>query len=85
MNSQREVIYKKRRHALFGERLSVDISNMIYDLCEQTVIDYQDANDFEGFKMELLRTLVIESPFNEKEFISLNSEELTENSNFRLL
>ena len=78
MNSQREVIYKKRRHALFGERLSVDISNMIYDLCEQTVIDYQDANDFEGFKMELLRTLVIESPFNEKEFISINSEELTE-------
>jgi len=78
MNSQREVIYKKRRHALFGERLSVDISNMIYDLCEQTIIDYQDANDFEGFKMELLRTLVIESPFNEKEFISINSEELTE-------
>ena len=78
MNSQREVIYKKRRHALFGERLSVDISNMIYDLCEQTVIDYQEANDFEGFKMELLRTLVIESPFDEKEFISLNAEELTE-------
>ena len=77
MNSQREVIYKKRRHALFGERLSVDISNMIYDLCEQTVIDYQEANDFEGFKMELLRTLVIESPFDEKEFISLNAEELT--------
>ena len=78
MNSQREVIYKKRRHALFGERLSVDISNMIYDLCEQTVIDFQDANDFEGFKMELLRTLVIESPFNEKEFISISTEELTE-------
>jgi len=78
MNSQREVIYKKRRHALFGERLSVDISNMIYDLCEQTVIDYQEANDFEGFKMELLRTLVIESPFDDKEFISLNAEDLTD-------
>ncbi|MCK4639064.1 MAG: preprotein translocase subunit SecA, partial [Bacteroidales bacterium] len=41
MNSQREVIYKKRRHALFGERLAVDISNMMYDVCEQIVLDYQ--------------------------------------------
>ena len=78
MNSQREVIYKRRRHALFGERLSVDISNMIYDLCEQTVADYQDARDFDGFKMELYRTLAIESPVDEKEFIAISGEELTE-------
>jgi len=78
MNSQREVIYKRRKHALFGERLSVDISNMIYDLCEQTVMDYQEARDFDGFKMELYRTLAIESPVDEKEFIAINAQELTE-------
>jgi preprotein translocase subunit SecA len=78
MNSQREVIYKRRRHALFGERLSVDISNMIYDLCEQTVADYQEARDFEGFKMELYRTLAIEAPVDEKEFVAINTEDLTE-------
>lgn len=78
MNSQREVIYKRRRHALFGERLTVDVSNMIYDLCEHIVSDYQMAGDFEGFKMELYRTLAIESPFEEKEFISENTDKLTE-------
>src|SRR5690554_2614440 len=50
MNAQREVIYKKRRHALFGERLSVDISNMMYDLVDQIVTDNQDNRDFENFK-----------------------------------
>ncbi len=78
MNSQREVIYKRRRHALFGERLSVDISNMIYDLCEQISSDYQMDNDFYGFKMELLRTLAIETPVDEKEFVAIDSTELTE-------
>ncbi len=78
MNSQREVIYKRRRHALFGERLSVDVSNMMYDLCEQIVNDYQAAGDFEGFKMELYRTLAIQSPFDEKEFLATNPGEMTE-------
>jgi len=78
MNSQREVIYKRRRHALFGERLSVDISNMIYDLCEQVVADYQADRDFEGFKMELYKTFTTESPVDEKEFLVINGEELTE-------
>ena len=78
MNSQREVIYKRRRHALFGERLSVDISNMIYDLCEQISHDYQMDNDFEGFKMELLRTLAVESPVDEKEFAAIDGTDLTE-------
>ena len=78
MNSQREVIYKKRRHALFGERLAVDISNMMYDYCEQIVLDYQEHRDFEGFKLELLKTLAIESPYNEKEFFSVKADEITE-------
>ncbi|MCK4287787.1 MAG: preprotein translocase subunit SecA, partial [Bacteroidales bacterium] len=78
MNSQREVIYKKRKHALFGERLAVDISNMMYDVCEQIVLDYQDHRDFEGFKLELLKTLAIESPYNEKEFFSVKADEIIE-------
>jgi preprotein translocase subunit SecA len=78
MNSQREVIYKRRRHALFGERLSVDISNMIYDLCEQIVTDYQADSDYEGFKMEVLRTLAVEPPVSEEDFVGFDSNDLVE-------
>ncbi len=78
MNSQREVIYKKRRHALFGERLAVDVANMIYDLCEQIVDDYQSAGDFEGFKLELYKTLATESPFDEQTFLQTDAGKLTE-------
>jgi preprotein translocase subunit SecA len=78
MNSQREVIYNKRRHALHGERLAVDITNMMYDTCEQISVDYQDKNDYEGFKLELIKTLAIESPFNEKEFFSHNANEIAD-------
>lgn len=75
MNSQREVIYKKRRHALFGERLSVDIANSIYDTCETIVNEYHDAKDFEGFNIESLRILSTESPFTESEFIKMSTQE----------
>ena len=78
MNSQREVIYKRRRHALFGERLAVDIANMIYDLIEQIVNEYQESGDFEGFKLELYKTLGTDSPFDEHEFLQSNAEQLTE-------
>ncbi len=78
MNSQREVIYRRRYHALFGERLSVDISNMIYDLCEQIATDNQAENNFEGFKMDVLRSLAIESPVDEKEFVAIDGAELTQ-------
>jgi len=76
MNSQREVIYKRRRHALFGERLSVDISNMIYDLCEQIVVDYQNERDYEGFKMEVLRTLAVEPPISDQDFVGADVNDL---------
>jgi len=77
MNSQREVIYKKRRHALFGERLAVDVANMIFDLCEQIVNDYQEAGDFESFKMELYRSLATDTPVDEQEFLQTSADELT--------
>ncbi len=78
MNAQREVIYKKRKHALFGERLSVDISNMMFDLTEQIVTDGQDSRDFESFKMNLISQLGIESPIDEEQFFAGKAEQLTE-------
>jgi preprotein translocase subunit SecA len=78
MNSQREVIYAKRRHALFGDRLAVDIANNFYDVTEQIVQDYLENGDYEGFRLELLRNFGIESPLTEKEFFSANANDLTE-------
>ena len=78
MNSQREVIYDKRRHALFGERLSVDIANMMRDVSETIVDEFQGSADFEAFKFELIRTLSIESPVTEEEFLKENPDVLVE-------
>jgi len=78
MNQQREVIYKKRRHALHGERMSLDVSNMIYDTCESIVEELHNAKDYEAFKLDLIRLLATESPINEEEFSDLASHEITE-------
>ncbi len=76
MNSQREIIYKRRRHALFGERLEVDVLNMMYDSVEELVNEYHGSDMFEDFNMELLRLLSIESPVTEEEFKRLNPPEI---------
>ena len=68
MNSQREAIYEKRRHALFGERLSIDINNMMYDLGESLIERFQEVSDYEGLKLEVLSTMGIDIPFEEDEF-----------------
>jgi preprotein translocase subunit SecA len=78
MNSQREVVYTKRRHAIYGERLSIDINNMLYDTCESLVVQYQESGDFENLKLDLIRLLSIECPVSESEFQSLKQEALTE-------
>ena len=75
MNSQREVIYKRRRHALFGERIQVDIANMMFDVCEAVVNEYH-GGDFEDFKLELIRVLSIESPVTEEEFMKDKPEDI---------
>jgi protein translocase subunit secA len=77
MNSQREVIYKRRRHALFGERIQVDIANMMFDVAEAIVNEYH-GGDFEEFKMELIRTFSIESPVSEEEFLKDNPSDTTQ-------
>ena len=76
MNIQREAIYKKRHHALFGDRLAVDISNMIYDVCETIVLDSQERRDFHSFNLDLLKEFAADSPISESDFGSLNIDEL---------
>jgi preprotein translocase subunit SecA len=78
MNSQREVVYKKRRHALYGERLEVDVLNMMYDTVENLAQEYQGSEDFEDFHLELMRLLSIESPVTSEELKRLAAGELTE-------
>ena len=76
MNSQREVVYKRRRHALQGERLKVDIVNMIYDTCEVIVENNKIINDFKNFEFQLIRTFSITSPVTEAEFAKLNQQQI---------
>lgn len=78
MNSQREAIYEKRRHALFGERLQIDINNMMYDLGESLVERHLEDGDFEEFKMDLFSNLGIESPFDEEKFKHSKPDDLAE-------
>ncbi len=78
MNAQREVIYKKRRHALFGERLSLDLLNMQYDVSDAIVNMHQPENNFEDFRLDLIRYLGIESPVDHKMFMQIKPDELTE-------
>ncbi len=77
MNSQREVVYKLRRHALYGERLTADLANMIYDTCS-SVVNNHYGGDYEDFKMDLLRTLAAESPIDENEFREIKPDKLTD-------
>lgn len=77
MNAQREVVYKRRRHALHGERLKVDIANMMYDTCELVVEQNKLAEDFKNFEFELIRYFSISSPVTSAEFSKLSVREIT--------
>ena len=74
MNKQRTVIYEKRRHALMGERIGMDITNIIWD----RVINIIQTNDYEGCKEAFIKIFAMECPFTEEEFISTQREELEE-------
>ncbi len=76
MNSQREVIYKKRRHALFGDRLGVDIANSMFDVCENITEEHHANADFEGFQFDLMRTLSMEPPVDEQTFLKNNPDDI---------
>ena len=77
MNAQREVVYKRRRHALHGERLKLDIANMMYDTCELIVGENKSKNDFKNFEFELIRYFSITSPITSNEFDKLSEMDIT--------
>ncbi len=78
MNKQRTYIYTRRHHALLGERVGIDIANMMYDFIENLVISYDSPNDYAELQMDLMKVLTIEAPFTEDEFRSLSKEEKTD-------
>ena len=74
MNKQRTVVYSKRRHALMGERIGMDISNTIWD----RVVNIIETNDYEGCKEQFIKIFAMECPFTSEEFINKNREDLCE-------
>ena len=78
MNQQRNLIYAKRRHALMGERIGVDITNMIYETAESILNEARQAGDYEGLQYDVMQTFAIELPFDEEEFSRGKRDELSE-------
>jgi len=76
MNAQREVVYKRRRHAIQGERLKVDIANMVYDTCEVITDTNKAASDYKNFEFELIKYFSITSPISEEDFSKLTVQEI---------
>ncbi len=77
MNAQREVIYKRRNNSLFGERLRIDISNMIYDTCENIVLLNKEVNDFKNFEFELIKYFSLTTQLDSSSFESMSEKEIT--------
>lgn len=74
MNKQRTVIYEKRRHALMGERIGMDIANMIWDRCVNII----ENNDYQGCKEGFIEIMAMEVPFTEEEFNTMKRDDLCE-------
>ena len=78
MNAQREVIYKRRKHALRGDRLKVDIANMLFEVCEEIAINNKQTDNFKNFEFEIISNFSITAPVLEDEFSSMTERELTD-------
>ena len=78
MNAQRKAIYRKRKNALYGDRLDLDIANMFYDTIEAVSNKYDGKDDFEAFELELLRVVGIQSPISEEAFAKVSNNERIE-------
>ncbi|MDC1060777.1 preprotein translocase subunit SecA [Flavobacteriaceae bacterium] len=76
MNAQREVIYKRRKHALEGNRLKVDIANMLFETCEEIVLNNKASNDFKNFEFQIISTFSITAPVLQNEFEDMAEGEL---------
>ena len=75
MNKQRTYIYERRRHAVLGERIGVDIINMLYDTVENIIVNFENPTQYPDLCTEIFRVLAIEAPFTEKEYAELDREE----------
>ena len=78
MNKQRSYIYARRHHALLGERIGIDINNMMWDTIENLVNTYDSASGYSDLSMELLRILTIEAPFTEAQYRNMSKEDAIE-------
>ena len=76
MSAQREVIYKRRRHALEGSRLKLDVLNMLYDTCEDIVLNNKSSNDFKNFEFEIISTFSMTAPISENDFSEKTENDL---------
>ncbi|RYD90142.1 MAG: preprotein translocase subunit SecA, partial [Sphingobacteriales bacterium] len=77
MNKQRENVYKKRKHALFGDRLKVDIADMMYETAEAITEANKISNDFKNFEFELIRAFSMSSPISQEEFTRSSESDIT--------
>jgi len=78
MNSQRSVIYTKRKNALFGERLDVDLNNTIYDVVEDVVLQAKEDNSFDEFQIEVIRVFAVNPEITADEFASNSTDQIVE-------
>ncbi|WP_313514742.1 preprotein translocase subunit SecA [Sphingobacterium sp.] len=78
MNSQRTVIYTKRKNALFGERLDVDLNNTIYDVVEDVVLEAKEDNSYDEFQIEVIRVFAINPEITQEEFASESATSLVD-------
>jgi preprotein translocase subunit SecA len=76
MNAQREVIYKRRYNALFGERLRIDIANMIFDTAESITESNALANDYDELEFDSIRFFSVEPPFTKEEFEKMQPQKI---------
>jgi preprotein translocase subunit SecA len=76
MNAQRDVIYKRRQHALDGDRLSFDLMNMFYDMCDEVVISNKAEEDYDNFKLEVIRYFSTDTKITEGEFKTQKADEI---------
>jgi len=78
MNSQREVIYGRRHNALYGDRIQVDLANIMYDVSVSLVDEFYSSSDYDEFSYEVMRLLSISNPVNPQEYLNLSIEEITQ-------
>src|ERR1700733_11380918 len=78
MNKQRNVVYRKRSHALFGERLALDLDNAFYIVSESLVGSFKELDDFEGFKLSVIVNFGIETSISKEDFLKTDEPQLAE-------